>query len=134
MSALLVTVKSPLFVMVKGTIDARYRVDAIGKGPCAGRNDVPRVDDIDGAVVAVGSRENAASRAGVGGRQRAAAVEIDVMVGVDGREIDRIARGVGACLGVYAVYEVVDVEMADRRRSRADITGASERRRGARMR
>jgi hypothetical protein len=92
----------------EGTIDARYRVDAIGKGPCAGRNDVPRVDDIDGAVVAVGSRENAASRAGVGGRQRAAAVEIDVMVGVDGREIDRIARGVGACLGVYAVYEVVD--------------------------
>lgn len=48
------------------------------------------------------------------------------MVGVDGRERDGVASGVGARLGVDADDGVVDIEMTDRRRSSADVTGAGE--------
>lgn len=84
------------------------------------------VQDSDWARRAVCTSADAINNSGAGGRQDAAVVEVDVMVGIDGRERDGVARSVGAWLGVDAVDRVVDVEMADRRGSCANVTGAGE--------
>ena len=88
--------------------------NAEGISDGAGCGHIGAVQDSDCARRAVCTSADAINASGAGGRQDAAVVEIDVMVGIDGRERDGFARSVGAWLGVDTDDGVVDAGVTDR--------------------
>jgi hypothetical protein len=75
-----------------GTVRAATNRNAEGISDGAGCGHIGAVQDSDCAHRAVCTSADAINASGAGGRQDAAVVEIDAMVGIDGRERDGIAR------------------------------------------